>query len=280
MANDEFTVEEIEQLKLAVYEAIFGPLFFGHLVAKIPGDPDDPVVQGLKTGMATQGLASIPRDLLERFPVLRKIMWDQRYVRRIRQHFMLEKVKGTGSLPADIINLIPGLQEGMRQFSQDAYGEAAADTLEELGTLVQAVPDAKDHHIHIYTDGACSGNPGPGGAGVVWIYDGGERVLEHDESIGHTTNSYSELFAVQLALEMLDPEDRTKKITLHTDSQYVYNMLAKGFKAKANKEIIGTILDLMEGLDIEILKVPGHDKVWANERADKLAQKAKARVRA
>jgi ribonuclease HI len=271
MANDEFTGEEIEQLKLALYEAVFTPLFFAHLVAKLPGDFDDPLVQGLKTGMATQGLVSLPKSLLERFPVLRKVMWDQRYARRTRKHFMLEKVKGNGALPEDLINLIPGLD--LRQFSRDAYGEAAAEALEAMKKLVQEIPrDDIDPHLHIYTDGGCSGNPGPGGVGVVWIYGDTRDVHEHWEAAGHkTTNSYVELLAVQRALSMLSDEERQKAITLHTDSQYVYNMLVKNYRAKANQELIAEIFGLMQGLSIEILKVPGHEKVWANERADKLA---------
>jgi ribonuclease HI len=271
MANDEFTGEEIEQLKQALYEAVFTPLFFARLVADVPGDFADPAVQGLKLGMATQGLVSLPKSLLERFPALRKILWDQRYARDVKKRFMLLKVQGADALPVDFETLIPGIN--IRQFAHEAFGPAALNALDDMKKLVQEIPrDDIDPHLHIYTDGGCSGNPGPGGIGVVWIYGDTRDVQEHWEAAGHkTTNSYVELLAVQRALSMLSDEERQKSITLHTDSQYVYNMLVKNYRAKANQELIAEIFGLMQGLNIEILKVPGHEKVWANERADKLA---------
>jgi len=223
MANDEFTGEEIEQLKQAAHEAVFSLLF---------------LADGL---WDSQRLALRTKQLLDRFPVLRRVMWDQRYARRV----------------------------------QKEYGDEALPALTAIKQLVQEIPheDADDPHLHIYTDGGCSGNPGPGGIGVVWIYGDTREVLEHWEAAGpKATNSYVELLAVQRALVLLSDEDLKKTITLHTDSQYVYNMLVKNYRAKANRELIAEILGLMEGLDIEILKVPGHEKVWANERADKLAK--------
>lgn len=221
MANDEFTGEEIEQLKEAAHEAVFALLASGGVWDQ-------------------RQIRNRVQDLIERFPVLRRIVWDQRYARKVRER----------------------------------YGAQALSALELAKQIVQEMPQAnRDARLHIYTDGGCSGNPGPGGIGVVWIYGDTRDVLEHWEEAGpRTTNSYVELFAVQRALSMLSDEDRKRCITLHTDSQYAYNMLVKNYRAKANQELIAEIRGLLEGLDIEILKVPGHEKVWANERADKLAK--------
>ena len=71
--------------------------------------------------------------------------------------------------------------------------------------------------VEIYTDGACSGNPGPGGWGAVLTYDGRERELHGGEASG-TTNNRMELMAAIQALESLK---RRSKVRLHTDSVYV-----------------------------------------------------------
>ncbi|HWE26418.1 MAG TPA: ribonuclease H [Polyangia bacterium] len=124
--------------------------------------------------------------------------------------------------------------------------------------------------IVVYTDGACSGNPGPAGIGVV-ILDGGKR-RELSEYLGTGTNNIAELMAIVRALEEV-PRDRT--IVLHADSSYALGLLGKGWKAKANQEIVERMRTLARDFrDLRLVKVDGHAGVAENERADELARTA------
>jgi ribonuclease HI len=124
--------------------------------------------------------------------------------------------------------------------------------------------------IIVYTDGACSGNPGPAGLGVV-ILDGGKR-RELSEYLGVGTNNIAELMAIVRALEEV-PRDRT--IVLHADSAYALGLLGKGWKAKANQEIVERMRKLARDFaDLRLVKVDGHAGVAENERADELARSA------
>ena len=127
-----------------------------------------------------------------------------------------------------------------------------------------------ENAIVAYTDGACSGNPGPAGAGVVLI-DGKER-RELSEYLGTGTNNIAELTAIELAVRAA-PSDRP--IRVHTDSSYAIGVLTKGWKAKANQELIANLRTLLAGRKgVEIVYVPGHAGVLLNERADVLAVQA------
>jgi ribonuclease HI len=124
--------------------------------------------------------------------------------------------------------------------------------------------------VEIWTDGACSGNPGPMGIGVVVIDDGKRR--EKGEYLGVGTNNIAELMAIVRALEEV-PRDRT--IVLHADSSYALGLLGKGWKAKANQEIVERMRKLgREFHDLRLVKVDGHAGVAENERADELARTA------
>jgi len=124
--------------------------------------------------------------------------------------------------------------------------------------------------IIVYTDGACSGNPGPAGIGVV-ILDGGKR-RELSEYLGTGTNNIAELMSIVRALEEL-PRDRT--VVLHSDSSYALGLLGKGWKAKANQELVERMRKLArEFADLRLVKVAGHAGVAENERADELARSA------
>lgn len=136
------------------------------------------------------------------------------------------------------------------------------------------------HSIKIYTDGACSGNPGPGGWGVL-ILDG-QTPQELKGGEADTTNNRMELFA---AITALENTDKTAKIDLYTDSQYVRggitqwitNWKKNGWKT-ANKKPVKNI-DLWQRLDeavnqhnVEWHWVKGHAGHPENERADELAR--------
>ena len=123
----------------------------------------------------------------------------------------------------------------------------------------------------VYADGACSGNPGPAGVGVVALWD--DQMRELSEFIGNATNNIAELTAVlravELALELGRP------LRLYTDSQYSIGLLTQGWKAKANKELIAKVrVALDQHPDVEIFHVRGHEGVKLNEHADELAVRA------
>lgn len=124
-------------------------------------------------------------------------------------------------------------------------------------------------NVIAYTDGACSGNPGPAGLGVVVLSES-ERI-ERYEYLGEATNNIAELTAILRALEEID---RTTAATIHTDSQYAIGVLQKGWKAKANKELIATMRSEMEGRPVRLVYVKGHAGIPLNERADELARQA------
>lgn len=120
-----------------------------------------------------------------------------------------------------------------------------------------------------YTDGACSGNPGPAGLGLVVLTEK-ERV-ERYEYLGKATNNIAELTAILRALEEIEPD---APATIHTDSQYAIGVLQKGWKAKANKELIADLRRAMGERPIRLVYVKGHAGVPLNERADELARRA------
>ena len=136
--------------------------------------------------------------------------------------------------------------------------------------------------IQIYSDGACRGNPGPGGWGVLLCYNGTERALSG--AVADTTNNRMELLAAIMGLEALT---RPSAVALTTDSQYVKNgitdWLAKwkknNWQTAAKRPVKNR--DLWLRLDracqphrIEWQWVRGHSGHRENERADRLANKA------
>jgi ribonuclease HI len=153
-------------------------------------------------------------------------------------------------------------------------------------TRVHADPATEGKTIHIFTDGACKGNPGPGGWGALLRYNGHEREIFGGEKA--TTNNRMELTAVIAALETLT---RPCRVILHTDSTYVQKGITEwinGWKARgwrtASKDPVKNI-DLWQKLD-EVVRTHHIDWVWVkghaghegNERADALANKGCAAV--
>lgn len=125
--------------------------------------------------------------------------------------------------------------------------------------------------VIIYTDGASSGNPGPAGIGAVMRYGG--KTKEISEFIGHATNNVAELKAVRAALWTMKRRDLP--VRLYTDSSYVQGLLARGWKAKKNTELVEEIRNLIKQFkDIRIIKVRGHTGNTDNEQADSLATSA------
>jgi ribonuclease HI len=123
----------------------------------------------------------------------------------------------------------------------------------------------------VYAAGACSGNPGPAGLGVVIYEHDGKRELS--EYLGRATNNIAELTAILRAAEAL--RDETRQIVLKTDSQYSIGVLTKGWKAKANPELIANVKAALAKVPhMKIRYVEGHAGHAGNERADELARVA------
>ena len=139
----------------------------------------------------------------------------------------------------------------------------------------RALPPAAPNTVHIYTDGASSGNPGPSGIGVVLQY--GEKTKEISKFIGNTTNNVAELEAIRTAL--MELKRRNLPVRIYTDSSYAQGVLSFGWKAQKNKELVASIRNLLSALkDVTLIKVRGHSGHAQNERADQLARAAIASV--
>lgn len=127
--------------------------------------------------------------------------------------------------------------------------------------------------IEMYTDGACSGNPGPAAIGIHIIYEDG-RIEEISKSIGHGTNNIAELYAIQVGLETIKKYN-PEKVIIYTDSQYCQGVLSKNWKINSNRNMILEIKKIMSQFkEIEIVHVRGHSGHPQNERANELATKA------
>lgn len=131
-------------------------------------------------------------------------------------------------------------------------------------------------HVEIYTDGACSGNPGPGGWGTILRWNGHEKELNGGER--ETTNNRMELMAVIKGLEALS---RRCRVDLYTDSQYVQKGVTEwmaGWKRKGwpdrikNQDLWQELDALIAKHDVKMHWVRGHDGHPENERADALAR--------
>ena len=134
--------------------------------------------------------------------------------------------------------------------------------------------------ITIYTDGACSGNPGPGGYGAVMHY--GKHRNELSGGFRKTTNNRMELLAV---IEGLQALNRSCKVTVFSDSKYIVDAVNKGWakrwqandwkrnkREKAlNPDLWAVLLKLLDTHDVSLQWVKGHAGNPGNERADALA---------
>lgn len=134
--------------------------------------------------------------------------------------------------------------------------------------------------INIYTDGACSGNPGPGGWGAVLVYNGIEKQLSGGEK--NTTNNRMELTAVIEALKALK---EPCNVTLTTDSKYVCDAINKEWvfgwqrnnwrkadkKPALNVDLWEQLLELLKTHNVEFVWVKGHNGHKYNEICDRLA---------
>jgi ribonuclease HI len=141
----------------------------------------------------------------------------------------------------------------------------------------KAVPTATApaNAIHVWTDGACSGNPGPAGLGVVVLGDGeGEREIS--EYLGQGTNNIAELTAILRGLQAVT--DRTRPVIVYSDSAYSIGLLSQSWKAKKNVELVTELRALCKQFaNLSFVKVLGHSGIVLNERVDQLATGAISR---
>lgn len=137
--------------------------------------------------------------------------------------------------------------------------------------------------IIIYTDGACSGNPGPGGYGAILFYGDHRKEISGGEK--NTTNNRMEILAVIKALELLK---EPCSVNVHSDSAYVvncfeqgwiYNWMKNGWKNSKkqpveNQDLWQRLWDLMQKHQVKYTKVKGHSDNEFNNRCDELARHA------
>lgn len=135
-------------------------------------------------------------------------------------------------------------------------------------------------HVDVFTDGACSGNPGPGGYGIIMKYK--DTIKEFSGGAAQTTNNRMEMTAVIEALSMLK---ESCEVTVYSDSKYVIDAVTKGWakswqknnwvksdKKKAlNPELWEKLLGLLDKHRVEFVWVKGHAGHPENERCDELA---------
>ena len=137
--------------------------------------------------------------------------------------------------------------------------------------------------VTIYTDGACSGNPGPGGWGAILMYKGNKKEISGAKK--DTTNNVMELTAVIEALKLLK---YPCKVKLYSDSAYVVNAFLQHWVVNwqknnwktadksdvKNKELWQELVDLTNTHNVTFIKVKGHSDNEYNNRCDELARKA------
>jgi ribonuclease HI len=137
--------------------------------------------------------------------------------------------------------------------------------------------------VHIYTDGACEGNPGPGGYGVVLLFNGAEKRLS--DSFSHTTNNRMELYAAIVGLAALK---RSCVVVVYSDSRYVVDGVeqgwarkwkANGWRRKGGKPALNTdlwecLLSLLQRHKVRFEWVKGHADNRCNNLCDEMATAA------
>jgi ribonuclease HI len=171
---------------------------------------------------------------------------------------------------AGVANLAPIAGAEIVADDHCVTGAAPAEKKARLSTASAPTKPA-GHEVLVYADGACSGNPGPAGIGVVMLTSESRREL--GEYLGEATNNIAELTAILRAAEAMS--DPARPLRLYTDSTYAIGVLTKGWKAKANKELVARVKSALAKLDApELHHVRGHAGHELNERADRLAVEA------
>lgn len=182
--------------------------------------------------------------------------------------------------PAAKFKGFPTRKEAEAWLAKPVYHPAPLKrTIKARPATTASSPSADE--VTIYTDGGARFNPGPGGYGIVQLYNGERKELSG--GFQRTTNNRMELMGCIVALREL--EHRDKPITLYSDSSYVVNGIVKGWakswrqkgwikadrQPAINPDLWAELLDLIEGLNITFKWVKGHAGHPLNERCDELA---------
>lgn len=212
--------------------------------------------KGNKVWMAVD---SEDRPLLEKGKALIKYQLDQPHQYRVRP----DNVRSLDDPSSESVKAPPAPRKkagghARKRSAIPSDADASADFSDDL----------QQNAICIYTDGACSGNPGPAGIGVVMCYKGHRKEISR--YIGPATNNIAELEAIKAGLEAV--KNRSLPVVLFSDSSYSLGLLTKGWKAKQNQELVKKVRELVNTFkNLRIIKIKGHAGHPENERADRLA---------
>jgi ribonuclease HI len=211
--------------------------------------------KGNKVWMAVDGEE---RPLLENGKALIKYQLDQPHEYRVHP----AGIRSLDDAPSKRDTASPNTRK-------KSTGPARRKAPPRLAEAAAEIPEAlRQKAIFIYTDGACSGNPGPAGIGVVMRYQGHQKEISR--YIGQATNNIAELEAIKTGLEAV--KNRKLPVLLFTDSSYSLGLLTKGWKAKQNQDLVQQVRALVDTFkELRIIKVKGHAGHPENERADQLA---------
>lgn len=155
--------------------------------------------------------------------------------------------------------------------TKKAAKKATKPTKTPTKTVVSVPSAPRGDEVLAFCDGACSGNPGPAGLGAVMLWDDQRREIS--EYLGEATNNIAELEAILRVVQGVP--DTARPLRIFTDSSYSIGVLTKGWKAKANVELIAKIKKaLSKHPDVSLIHVKGHAGVELNEVADQLAVRA------
>jgi len=199
---------------------------------------------------------------------------------RLRDADVWAKVDEKGALVTDRdgrVEVVYKAAPGAKVYRAGARNLVAVEgekpiEIDEPGTVSSPAQDA----VHVWTDGACTGNPGPAGLGVV-IVDGKDHT-EISEYLGEGTNNIAELMAILRGLERVP--DKARPTVVYSDSQYSIGLLTLGWKAKKNIELVEELREVCRQFkDLRFVKVAGHAGIPLNERVDQLARDAIVRRR-
>ena len=184
----------------------------------------------------------------------------------------LEPIEGEGVLPEDHClprEKVDRAERPSRERSRERTGRGRRRTPADADAV--EVPEGA---LVAYTDGACSGNPGPAGLGVVLLDEGGRWELS--EYLGEATNNIAELTAILRAAEAAQERGGAgRPVLVHTDSTYAIGVLQRGWRAKANRQLVERVRSALRRLpDVRLHHVKGHAGHPLNERADELARQA------
>lgn len=200
---------------------------------------------------------------------------------RLRDADVWAKVDNSGALVTDRegrVEIVYKAEAGAKVYRAGARNltSPSGEPVEiEVG---EAAPPSKKaeppaNAIHVWTDGACTGNPGPAGLGVVIIDGQNKERRELSEYLGNATNNIAELTAILRGLQ--EVRDRERPVVVYSDSAYSIGLLSQNWKAKANVELVAELRALIKKFsDVRFVKVLAHSGIALNERVDELARQA------